>query len=491
MDEFEKNDALSDGGDLKGEVFGKNDSVENPYAEDEKLKEELEDLREMFQNELDKALENEEKEESDFEAESGEMLIQELEEIEEESNEAEEEEKEVRYCEYCGENPTDTSFGEDYPYCTECRKLMKANPLNAIGVFVLFVVLLVAGYSFGNMVTNIDTYITLLDADTAYSSRKLTDAANYYQSYISSLSSGDAVSMRAVKNAALTMADLGYYSDANTLVETYFSEKSLERKSNEKFAQIKSEYAILMKTSDLINDEFGETLNGGEYVYKDEIAKVDKMIEEYKDNPEYNYTFLEYAKYLIMLVDGKDDEVLIKQLQQIEKVDGGKHPWIYLTYLLNTYGNLGDTENADAVFEKCLEVNVQEASLYNYYANAYRFCPEPNADKIIEIADKAAQNNSSSAYPVYYRTYAVAYLLKGENDKALESINKYLSSCSPTVADFNLYALCAVATDDDDTYDEAKSTLEQYGYELSDAVKKCKKGKVTVIEALTDREGGI
>lgn len=462
--------------------------AENTHSvsEDEKLKEELEDLRDMFQSELDKAM-NEEEDETDSEQ----MLIQELDEIEEITQEENEEEKEIKYCEYCGENPTDTSFGEDYPYCSECRKKMKANPLNAVGAFMLLFILLLAGYSFGNMISSVDTYITLLNADSAYTSRKLTDAATYYQTYISSLSSDDAVSMRAVKNAALTMADLGYYSDANTIVETYFSESSLSRKSNEKYANIKTEYTVLMNTSNLINDNFGETLNGEDFDYDEEIKKADSLIEEYKDNPEYNYTFLEYAKYLIMLIDGKSDEVLIKQLQKIEEVDGGKHPWIYLTYLLNTYGNLGETEKADEVFKKCLEINIQETSLYNYYANAYRFCETPDADKIIEIAQQAQQNGSSSAYPVYYRSYAIGYLFEGEYDKAMQSMESYLSSCSPTVADYNLYALCAVATEDTESYDEAESTLSYYGYEFSNTVKKYKKGKITLVEALTDREGQI
>lgn len=483
MDELERNDLLPEEAEAEDtpEVTAEAEEVkeETAVSEEEKLKEELEDLKDLFQSELDKAMNGVE------DIPDG-MLIQEL---EEETEDAEEEEKEVRLCEYCGENPADTSYGEDYPYCSECRKLMKANPLNAIGVLVLLIVLLVTGYSFGNMVKNIDTYITLLDADTAYTSRALTDAANHYQTYLSTATKEN-ISLKAARNAAYTMADLGYYSDAKNIIDTYFSE-DLDKKSNKKLAGITAEYEILMKTSDLINDTFGEALNGGEFDYEDEIEKADKLIEKYKDNEEYNYTFLEYGKYLIMLIDGKDDEVLIKQLQKIEEIDGGKHPWIYLTYLLNTYGNLGDTEKAKEVFDRCLEINTQEISLYNYYANAYRFCEKPDGDKMLEIAEEASKHGSTSSYPVYYRAYALAYLLKGENKLALENITKYLSSCQPTVADFNLYAICAIANNDDETYKEAKSTLEGYGYELSDTVKDCKKGKISVLEAITDKEGQI
>ena len=480
MDELERNDLLPEEEAVTAEAQAEEAVKEEETSEETKLKEELEDLRDLFQNELDKALSGEENAE-------GEMLIQEL---EEEAQPEAEEEKEVRLCEYCGEKAADTSFGEDYPYCSDCRKLMKSNPLNAIGVLVLLLVFVVTGYTFGNMMKNADTYITLLDADTAYTSRALTDAANYYQSYLSSATKEN-ISYKAVRNAAYTMADLGYYSDAKTIIDSYFTQESLSEKKNEKLAEIYADYDILMRTSDLINDNFGEALNGGKFDYKKEIKKADKLIEEYKDNAEYNYTFLEYGKYLIMLIDGQSDDVLIKQLQKIEEIDGGKHPWIYLTYLLNTYSNLGDAEKATEVFEKCLSINTQEGSLYNYYANAFRFCEKPDADKVMEIAQLAEKNSSKSAYPVYYRTYALANLLKGENEKALENITKYLSSCQPTVSDFNLYAVCAVAAGQNEVYEEAKSTLEGYGYELSETVIKCKEGKITVMEAITDKEGQI
>lgn len=481
MDELERNDLLPEEDTVSVEAEGEEIKEENEGSEGEKLREELEDLRDLFQSELDKALSGEEA------SEDG-MLIQELEE--EEAEEAEEEEKEARLCECCGEKAADTSFGEDYLYCSDCRKLMKANPLNALGVLMLLLVFVVTGYSFGNMVKNIDSYITLLDADAAYTSRALTDAVNLYDSYLATATKEN-VSYKAARNAAYTMADLGYYSDAKDIIDTYFTEDSLSKKKNEKLVEIYKDYDILMRTSDLINEKFGEALNGAEFDYKTEIKKADKLIEEYKDNEEYNTTFLEYGKYLIMLIDGQKDDVLIKQLQKIEEIDAGEHPWIYLTYLLNTYSNLGDTEKATEVFEKCLAINTQETALYNYYANAFRFCEKPDADKIMEIAKEAEKSTASTGYPVYYRAYALAYLLKGENDTALENITMYLSSCQPTVSDFNLYAVCAVAAGQDEVYEEAKATLESYGYSLSDTVIKCKEGKITVLEAITDKEGQI
>lgn len=489
MDEFEKdglqgNEQETAEKDIISEEEVSSDADEITESEGAELYRELEELKDLFQTELDKAMNGEEDDESDESDEADET---------EEISDEEEEPEEIRICECCGENPCDTSFGEDYPYCTECRKLMKANPFNAMGVLVTLLVLLVTGLALGNMTSNVDAYTNLLTAEEAYMENKLLDAATYYQTYLSSAGTdeGVSVSMRAVRSAAKTMASLGYYSDAKTIVETYFSEKELSKEKNKDYADIIKEYEILTKSSELINKELGEAINGGNFDYEKEIKKADSLIKKYKDNEEYNYTFLEYAKYLLMLVDGQKNEILLEQLKKIEEIDGGKHPWIYLTYLLHTYSKMGDTENADKVFEKCMEINVQENTLYNYYADAYRFCEKPDADKIMEIAQASALNSSQSDYPTYYRAYAVAFLLKGDNEKAMSNITQYLNSCSPTVSDFNLYALCAIANKDEETYKEAESTLKQYGYELSDTVKKCKEGKISVIKALTDKEGQI
>lgn len=477
MDELEnKNDNLSADGEEK-----------NAQETSGELEKELEDIREMFQNELDKATEENSAEEG-----SGEMLIQELDEIEEEAEEASSDEiPEDELCQCCGERRRASQYGEDYPYCEECRKLMKANPFNLLGIIMVVAMIVVAGFAIGNMANYIDDYVTLITADTAYNEKKLVDAAAAYQNYLSSKGSNDSVSAKAVKNAADAMASLGYYENANSYIGAFLSEAQLKMPWNKKYVEIQSRYNVLTKTSELINENFSEALNGSDFDYEKEIKKADALIEEYKDNEEYSLTFLEYVKYLLMLTSEQDMELQLDQLKKIDEIDGGKESWIYITYLLNAYASAGDVENAKAVFERCLEYNLQDMTVYNYYSNVYRFCDHVDADKILEIAQQAEENYSNSSYPVFYRTYAIAYLLKGDADKAASSIEQYLSNCQATVSDYNLYALCAIAKEDDEIYNSAKDTLETYGYDLSASVKKCKKGKLTIEQVITDKEANV
>lgn len=433
-----------------------------------------------------------EDDETDEAAKSG-MLIQPLDEIEpaETEKEGEEEGKEVRLCECCGEKPCDTSFGEDYPYCSDCRALMKANPLNPCGILAFIVMILVCAASLFVTAPLVDDYDTLLSAQSAYSSKMMTDAVSYYQRYLSSKSDGDVISMKAVRNTIDAMTTLGYYGDADSLISQYISESQMKLPRYKKYAEIQEEYKLLSDTSTVINENFSDVLNGGDFDYESAIKKADKLIKENQTDKKYSDAFLEYAKFIIMITHGDDNKSQIEQLKKIEQIDGGKHPWIYITYLISAAAKEGDIETATEYFNKSLEFNTQEMSLYVSYADVYRFCNKPDPDKMIEIAQKAAAVYPQNAYPVFYKTYALAYLLKGDTDKAMTNMQNYLQNCQATLADMNLYALCALCTKDEDTYNEVAASLESQGYSIGKTVKQYKNGKLTLEQVLTDNGGDI
>lgn len=475
------------------------------------LDRELEDLRELFQKQLDeetaKALSEEETdgEEDDGEEDDGEnpdngeytdedgFLIQPLDEIETAMAESEphEDKSEPRLCECCEEKPCDTRFGEDYPYCSECRKLMQANPLNPCGILAVVIMILVCVASLITAAPLADDYDTLLSAQAAYSEKKMTDAVSYYQTYLSSKSDDDVVSMKAVRDTVDAMTILGYYGDADSLIETYISPSLMKLPQYKKYAEIRQEYTLLSETSDVINENFADVLSGEDFDYESAIEKADKLIEENKESQQYSEPFLEYAKYIIMLAHKEDNATQIAQLKKIEEIDGGKHPWIYLTYIISAAAKEGDIETATEYFNKSLEYNTQELSLYVSYADVYRFCDEPDADKMLEIAQQAASVYPQNAYPVFYRTYALAYLLKGDTEKAMTNMENYMQNCQTTLADMNLYALCALCSDDEDTYNEVVYALEYQGYSIGTTVKQYKKGKLTLKQVLTDNGGDI
>lgn len=449
---------------------------ENDGLEKEELINELEQLRDAFQKQLDEETAKAAEEDAE---DNSEELIQPLDEIDEP-------EKEERICECCGENPCDSSFGEDYPYCSECRSLMKHNPINPLGILALIITAAVfVGTVFlsGGVVND---YNTLLSAKEAYSQKRLTDAASYYQSYLSGKTADDSLSRSAVDNAVKTMATLGYFGDANEMIENFVPESR-----REKYADIQKEYKLLSETSPILNEKFADVLGGKKYNYKKSIGEIDKLIKENAESQKYSAPFLEYTKYLIMLVHKDEEKDLLAQLKKVEEIDNGLHPWIYLPNILTVSAKLGDTETAEEYFNKSIALNTQEMEIYSAYADAFRFGEKPDADKILEIAQAAEKACSENSYPAYHRIYALAYLLKGDGEKANESMEKYMQTCQTSVNDFNLYALCALYVKDSDTYDNVESQLKAYGYDIGKTVKKYKSGKISLTQALTDKGGEI
>ncbi|MGN1118004.1 MAG: hypothetical protein ACI4RU_05280, partial [Acutalibacteraceae bacterium] len=158
MSDFEKNDnELFDGenpADAQGASKEENvceENAETVFAEAEnseptqqdELIEELEGIRSKFQELLDETAET-------YLAGGD---IQDYEDEEEQEKEEDEEIADDELCQCCGEKKRDTSFGEDYPYCEDCRELMKHSPVSFFGVLALFCVLVLTGvsvYMFGS-----------------------------------------------------------------------------------------------------------------------------------------------------------------------------------------------------------------------------------------------------------------------------------------------------------------------------------------------------
>ncbi len=494
MDDFEKKD-LQNSENESGSDGLRPEEEKSPTQVEDDLVKELEGIRDLLQNELDSA--NDEAEitvrHEEVLDENGE-LIQELDEIDEEHDgEETDEPKEKRICACCGENECDDSFGEDYPYCTECRKLMTASPVHVGGILMALVMIIVAGASLFFCAKNSSGYMTLIDAETAYSEKKLIDAATSYNSYLQSVSSSDDVSLKAVKSLIEIFSSMGYYNDASTLVTTY-GENNPSIGKNEKYSKIPETYASFLATSSAINSAIGDVINSNEkFDYDEKAAELDKLLKEGKDKEgtAYSEIFIEYYKYVLMSLAKVDSSKQIEQLLKVMELDKGENPWIYMPNLVSVYANEGDSENAGRYFEECMKVNIQESDLYMVYANAFRFGEKVDADKILEIADRAKASWPSTAAPGYQQIYAVAYLLKGDGENAMKAIEEYVGQGNYTVSACNLYALCSLYVKDNDGYQKMVDLFKNSGSSIGKTIVKYKNGKMTLKEVLTDNGGDI
>ena len=370
---------------------------------------------------------------------------------------------------------------------------MTASPAHFGGIVMFIVMLVVAGASLFFCANNAEDYTKLMTAQTAYSEKRLIDAASTYSTYIQSKSADDDVSLKAVRNLIDIFSVMGYYSDASNLVSTY-GEKNPSLLKNEKYSKIPETYASFLATSSAVNSAIGDVVNSGEkFDYKEKAAELDKLLKDGKDKEgtEYSTVFIEYYKYVLMSLANIDESKQIEQLLKVRELDKGENQWIYLPNFVNVYARMGDSENAGLYFEECMRLNIQESDLYMVYANSYRFGEKIDADKILAIADRAKESWPSSAAPGYQQIYAIGYLLKGDGENAMKAIEEYVGNNNYTVSACNLYALCSLYVKDNDGYQKMVDLFKNSGSSIGKTIEKYKNGKMTIEQVLTDKGGDI
>ena len=491
MDEFKKDEIL-EGEDVVAEAEvtaseepeeNVEEAVEEIAEEKSELDAELEELRDMFQRELDAAKENS----------NVEMLIQELDEIGRELIQ-EEAENDLPACECCGENPCSPLYGEGYPYCDSCREAMKRYPLRFSGILALLVsITLFAVTVYLSSTSALDSSISAADCIVQFESGNLYSALQSSYSYLSSADESS-VSMKIVKKTIDAYVNTGYYSDAASLIETYFSETALKMPWNKKYQNIIHESTVLEETYYAVSDVIDPVAKGEKYDYNEIMAALDELktinpteTGASKTVTKYNDIFIEYYKYVVMSVNKQS---LNDQLAQLKKIDeiGEGFEWVYLSNLCGIAARAGDLATVEAAFEKAISLNKEDMNAYVAKASYYRFCETPDPDKILEICAEAAVNaNGDTSYKQYE---AIAYLMKGEGTLALEAISEAITS-GYTVQSCNLYALCGLYTGDESIYNQMKELLSSSGYEISELVTMYKDKKISLDKILADNGGDI
>ena len=299
MDELKKDGLLpeEEEKEVSEEITEDFSAFSDEEAEQEELIEELENIRDMFQEELDRAIE-----ETDEEG----LLIQEL-EIDEEY--AEDEEAEISpedLCQCCEEKRRYKELDEDYPYCEDCRNAMKKYPMRKSGILaflfagVIFVASLVVSYPYMN------DSLTIADASSNYKSGYIMSALQSYYSYFNGGKSGAGVSKRAFNEIIEGYNKLGYQTNAAQLINTYYSEDDLKRPQNKKYAEVVRESTVLTETYEAVSEVTADALEGKDYDYDKVMADLDALkevnpLEEGKSEvtEKYSEAFIEYYKFVL------------------------------------------------------------------------------------------------------------------------------------------------------------------------------------------------
>lgn len=442
----------------------------------DELKKELEEIRDLFQAELDNASAAEEEGE----------LIQEIADVD-----SCEEEEDAAICECCGENPVSKTYGEDYPYCDECRELMKRYPLRKRGIVAIVAMILVFVLSVYYGMDSLDEVVEVLDAKVyADSGRNLSAISQLY----GHMTDSDPDSDKVVEILIDSFCNAGYLSDAAQYIRTVFTAEELEKASNRKYKEILESTDIFNATQQATEEIVYEAFRGGEFDYDELAAKLDAVAESYVDEEKgikHESILTDYYKYELMNIKDMDIEAQFEMLKATRESDEtGLYHWVYLAPLCELSGKLGQTELAKEYFEEMKEKNCEDMLAYKAYAASFRYAETPDADAMIKLCEEA-EKNAYSGDTSYLPILATAYLIKEQGALAYETMQQYMSSNRYSTSDCNLYALCALYCGNTETYETMKYTLESAGYSIGETVEKYKDGEMSIAEVIADKRGDI
>ena len=467
-----------------------NETVAEEAEQEDELCEELEEIRTKFQEILDETAQT-------YLAGGD---IQALDEAEENDDKEEEEISEADLCQCCGEKKRAVEFGEDYPYCSECRELMKHYPVSFKGILALICILILTGvsifYVFANNAELIDGAIS---ADAAFQSGKVYSAIEAYssvlQSYVPDPSALGTVAFpkKTAARYAGAYASLLNYNYAYSVAEQFFSEKDLKNPAFKEIVEYKEKndcYTAVMQTiNNALQDE------------KNTADDVVKLLEALKDDENSDTFLIDYYEYIVVQYFGEKLDKQYDILTKLENENPDKWPIKY--ELCAVCSKLGKAEEAEKYLKEVVKYNCEDGAIYAYLADAYRFSENPDADKMLSVIEEGLKVDGDSGYAAtdLNRVKAVAYLLKEDYDSAYDAAaaeyQTVMSSLQYGYSVNNMkqclytYQLCANLKEDKDGYSEAEQVLAYVGLEKSKDIKSFIKGKASLKDIITNGEGDL
>ena len=472
--------------EITADVNEKEDEASDLPEED--LKKELDDLKALFQQELDKASQESDEEKEDSDIENTGELIQELSDFQDENEAEATEEKEEKICQRCGEVFPTSIDGDVCPYCDECAEFVKKSPMRVIGFVTAFIM---AAMFFVNALTSISAFDeSLFEAYMHRSIGNRLSAIDSGNQYLNAVGSKNA-SENAIRGLIEDYKKSGYVSDAVNLIEKNFSDTALNMPWNLKYKKYVEESKKHIKTYQEVFQMISPLLSEEEPDFKKVKATLEECREATDEDGKriYSDMFIDLLTVDVMYTAGESVEEQIAILKKVQK-ENKDFEGLYLPMICSAALRADDKELLESTYEKMKKNNAQDMNSYVTYASYFRYLETPDPDKMIEICTEAAAHAYAGDYS-YKPTLAVAYLLKGEGSLALQEMDDFMATGRYSVSNCNLYALAALYNGNEDIYESMKALLENNGYKISDLVEKYKDGKIKISEVLTDKGGNI
>ncbi|MEG1819901.1 MAG: hypothetical protein RR069_04600 [Oscillospiraceae bacterium] len=448
--------------------------------DEEVISNELENIKSIVQNEVDKILDDPEMIEWKDLVKSAhqEKLLA--------KQNANSEQKEKNLCECCGENPKDTSVSPSSPYCEKCRESMKRYPFSLSEIVMPIIIVALLFLASWNLSQNFLTFSSLAKAQNLVKDGKLYSAVKAYdeietQLKVNQKPVGDKI--RENQIALYSKIGFEYYEQTEKFVAKYYAGKDLNSFANRNVKKAMDNITNFHTAYNAV----GELITSSKD-YEDFVKSFDAAIKK-DDKNFYDKGLVEYWKYYAAIVFNKDTKVQLAHLKKMESLSP-QYASIYQPALAELYLNMG---KFDKMNEYCQLISKSNSE--DIYANIYRsiaFRLKGDIVKAAKYANDGLKTNPED--PDINHQLSIISLLQGQPKAAFkfaESAYQNATSQYTYTTNANVYALCAHLNKDSKTYEAIEKELTDGGSGISKDVIAIIDGTKTIEDVFLKGKGDI
>lgn len=487
-------------------------------GEESELHDEMEELARIFREELGKAQQEAEENES-FEAEvdldTPKYQVEGYAVTTGEKNSKED----VILCECCKEKPAGTKKDPNSPFCEDCESIMEKYPYDWKGIIALIAVLVVMVISFATAFELTPVFANVAKGNKALNQNKLYSAQAYYKE-ASEYITNNKMALKfntLTRNKILVEYKLASMSDALEIIQDNYDVKNIkDKKVAEVFTEIRTINASNVMIEEHLSkyyeydasekyDEIIKLTNSmiGKKIYVTDTECHDELQEDFKPTGEetvltYDEGWVRLFQYSVALTAGKEEDstmYLEKAINASSSLDSLAAPLLAQTYIGN-----GNYEKATEIINRVKSKNAEGAEYYMLLSMLSRY-KDKNYEAAKDICITGLENLSyvykssdliAKKGAILSMQKTLAYIMANDYKSAYTSANEcyqfQIDAQAATIQARDLYAMLAIATGDDETFKEIEAEIASYqdeydeDFSFTQDVKDYQAGKITLQE---------
>lgn len=464
----------------------------------EDLEKELDNLADIFRNELQKNKDQGDNEQIALDA------VELIQQLDDEIGVEKIPEKELCHC--CGQRKRDTSVSESYEYCAECREAMKHYPIGFQNFIILIAVVAAAVFAVMSFTENYSGYNTYLKAKDYVNAGKSTTAISYYDKAIDAFGENNTLAKKLYLESAYlvykTMPEgATSMSDVVSRIETAISKTESKFVIYSGDVEIRNRALLMNKTlsecySVLNSEDYSSTDDIDDEAYNGIIAKLEELVGQTFSissigsstadiTATYDEALIDFTKYMVSYSLEKYDEAYtyLKEMKSASP----SYLWLYGYELAVVDVQRGNVDEARELAELLYNNNKENASAYSVYSFVERMAG--NFEASLDWAEKGVKAVPGDAD--LYRMQAIAYIVSSDYTNAAKALKTGITYDEYGVI-YETYLVVANETDNDALFKEIKTKItDDLGLKLSDRVQSYLDGKITAKQMFTEGTGDV